>query len=123
MGITSGPSGATVIASVFNKPDIASWLKMLLTEEERKRVLQPLIDSKGWKRGNDRDSISKEYTFSDFNQAFGFMSRIALQAEKVNHHPEWSNVYNRVTITWSTHDFSGLTMKDIEMALFCDSAH
>jgi 4a-hydroxytetrahydrobiopterin dehydratase len=64
----------------------------------------------------DRDAISKTFSFKDFNQAFGFMTRTALYAEQVCHHPEWFNVYNRVEVTLSTHDVQGLSSNDFEMA-------
>merc|ERR1712227_848853 len=69
-----------------------------LTSEERVAQLEPLF-SKGWTKVQDRDAIYKEFIFKDFNQAFGFMTRIALKADKVDHHPEWFNVYNKVQIT------------------------
>ena len=65
-------------------------------------------------------SISRELVFSDFNEAFGFMSRVALLAEGRNHHPNWSNVYNRVSITLSTHDLGGLSDLDVELAAAID---
>ncbi|KAK5918266.1 hypothetical protein CgunFtcFv8_003045 [Champsocephalus gunnari] len=68
----------------------------------------------------DRDAIFKELHFKTFNQAFGFMSRVALQAEKMNHHPEWFNVYNKVQITLTTHDCGGLSKRDVKMATFID---
>ena len=67
-------------------------------------------------------AISREFVCRDFIQAFGFMTQIAMVSEKRNHHPEWSNVYQRVSITWTTHDADGLTMNDVEMAQFCDAA-
>ncbi|EIE89666.1 hypothetical protein G6F46_003017 [Rhizopus delemar] len=91
-----------------------------LTTEEREKKLSTLFES-GWKLVDDRDAIIKEYTFKDFNEAFGFMTRIALKADKMDHHPEWFNVYNRVQITLSTHDCQGLSIRDIELAKFCDS--
>lgn len=69
---------------------------------------------------NGRDAIYKEYLFSDFNQAFSFMSGVALVAEKMNHHPEWFNVYNKVQVTMSTHDVGGLSTKDIRMAKYME---
>ena len=69
----------------------------------------------------DRDAIKKSFTFGDFNEAFGFMTRVALRAEQLNHHPEWFNVYNKVTITLSTHDCQGLSERDITLANFIDS--
>ena len=68
----------------------------------------------------DQQSISRELMFSDFNEAFGFMSRVALLAESRNHHPNWSNVYNRVSITLSTHDLGGLSDLDVELAAAID---
>jgi len=76
----------------------------------------------GWRAVEGRDAIIREFRFHDFNAAFGFMSRVALYAEKHDHHPEWSNVYNRVTITLSTHDAGGVTDKDIALAHFIDQA-
>ena len=76
----------------------------------------------GWAAVDGRDAITKTFQFGDFNQAFGFMSRVALVAEKADHHPEWFNVYNRVEVTLSTHDAGGLTQKDIDLAAFMDSA-
>ena len=75
----------------------------------------------GWARAQgDRDAIARTYRFADFNAAFGFMTRVALKADKMDHHPEWSNVYNRVAITLTTHD--GVTALDIELARFMDEA-
>ncbi len=81
-----------------------------------------LADLPGWAEVDGRDAISKTFTFEDFNQAFGFMSRVALKAEAMNHHPEWFNVWNRVEVTLSTHDAGGLTELDIELARFMDAA-
>lgn len=71
----------------------------------------------GWTLASGRDAIMKTFLFQDFNAAFGFMTQCALLAEKLDHHPEWFNVYNRVEVTLSTHDADGLTQKDIELAL------
>src|SRR5215510_10469260 len=74
-----------------------------------------------WKRSSDRGGIlQREFVFQDFAQAFAFMTQVALVAEKRNHHPEWSNVYNRVQVTLTTHDVGGLSMNDIDMALLMD---
>ena len=75
----------------------------------------------GWEEVDGRDAISKSFAFGDFNEAFGFMGRVALAAERADHHPEWFNVYNRVEITLSTHDAGGLSRRDIELAKFIDS--
>lgn len=91
-----------------------------LSALERAQHIEPLVENK-WKIVEGRDAIEKEFTFADFNEAFSFMTAVALKAEVKCHHPEWFNVYNRVKITWSTHDCSGLSMKDVQMARFCDS--
>lgn len=70
----------------------------------------------GWVIDPDRDSIKKSFVFKDFSEAFGFMTRCALTAEKINHHPEWFNVWNKVDITLSTHDAGGLTELDLKLA-------
>ena len=84
-----------------------------LTAEARKAALAKLS---GWSEVAGRDAIQKKFIFKDFNQAFGFMTRVALVAEKLDHHPEWSNVYKTVDVTLSTHDAGGLTEKDIKLA-------
>lgn len=76
----------------------------------------------GWRAADGRDAIVKEFRFKDFNAAFGFMSRVALYAEKADHHPEWLNVYNRVDVTLATHDAGGVTDKDVALAHFMDQA-
>ncbi|XP_056586158.1 pterin-4-alpha-carbinolamine dehydratase 2-like isoform X1 [Triplophysa dalaica] len=90
-----------------------------LSPAEREQLLMDL-KATGWVEVEDRDALFKELHFKTFNQAFGFMSRVALQAEKMNHHPEWFNVYNKVQITLSTHDCGGLSKKDILLAKFID---
>ncbi|OUC39565.1 4a-hydroxytetrahydrobiopterin dehydratase [Trichinella nativa] len=98
-------------------------LPSLLNDQEREQHLNELI-GQGWKLQEKRDAIQKLFTFGDFNeqtpQAFGFMTQIALKAEKMNHHPEWFNVYNKVDITLSTHDCNGLSMKDITLGKFIE---
>ena len=81
-----------------------------------------LKNLEGWKEVDGRDAIQKTFTFKDFNEAFGFMTRVALKADQMDHHPEWFNVYNRVEVTLSTHDAGGLTMRDIKLANFMNSA-
>ncbi|MCH2548864.1 MAG: 4a-hydroxytetrahydrobiopterin dehydratase [Alphaproteobacteria bacterium] len=88
-----------------------------LSNEEQSNALKKL---NGWTKVNDREAIFKTFTFGDFNEAFGFMSRVALKAEQINHHPEWFNVWNRVSVTLSTHDANGLTVLDIDLAEFMD---
>ena len=70
----------------------------------------------GWTRVEGRDAIFRSYKFASFNEAFGFMSRVALAAEKLDHHPEWFNVYNKVDVTLATHDADGITELDIKLA-------
>ena len=71
---------------------------------------------------NHKDAIVKTFKFDDFNQAFGFMTRVALMADKLDHHPEWFNVYNRVEVLLTTHDAEGVTDLDVTLAKFMDSA-
>ena len=70
----------------------------------------------GWAAAEGRDAITRTFQFKDFNAAFGFMTRAALAAEKLDHHPEWFNVYNRVEVTLTTHDAGGLSQRDVELA-------
>jgi 4a-hydroxytetrahydrobiopterin dehydratase len=75
-----------------------------------------LKDLPGWREEASRDAIVKSFVFADFVEAFGFMTKAALVAERMDHHPEWSNVYKTVNVLLTTHDAGGLTMKDIELA-------
>jgi len=75
----------------------------------------------GWSAASEKDAIAKTFKFSDFNEAFGFMTRVALMADKLDHHPEWSNVYNRVEVLLTTHDADGVTELDVQLAKFMDS--
>ncbi len=88
-----------------------------LTDTERDEALAGL---EGWNRVEGRDAIAKTFEFKDFNAAFGFMTRAALVAEKMDHHPEWSNVYRMVDVVLSTHDAGGLTELDIRLARAMD---
>jgi 4a-hydroxytetrahydrobiopterin dehydratase len=74
----------------------------------------------GWSEVKGRDAITRQFEFSDFNEAFGFMARAALIAEKLDHHPEWFNVYNKVEVTLATHDAGGVTERDIKLAQAMD---
>ncbi len=89
-----------------------------LTGEGRTQALAKL---NGWAEVSGRDAIAKTFVFKDFNEAFGFMSRVALVAEKRDHHPEWKNVYKTVEVVLSTHDAGGLTQKDIALAEAMDA--
>lgn len=81
---------------------------------------QALASLTGWSEAKASDAIEKTFRFKDFSEAFGFMARAALVAEKMDHHPEWSNVYKTVQVTLSTHDAGGLTEKDIALARAMD---
>jgi len=92
-----------------------------LSDDERKAVLAKLSD---WEYDGERDAISRSFKFSDFTEAFAFMTRVALHAEKADHHPEWFNVYNRVDITLTTHDAGdsgGLSERDVKLAQVIES--
>jgi 4a-hydroxytetrahydrobiopterin dehydratase len=88
-----------------------------LTGEARTATLAKLD---GWSEAQGRDAIAKTFVFRDFNAAFGFMARVALVAEKMDHHPEWRNVYKTVEVTLSTHDAGGLTERDTKLAAAMD---
>ncbi len=86
-----------------------------LSPDDRSEHLKPLLTT-GWEMVEGRDAIKKQFQFKNFVDAFGFMSRCALWAEKLNHHPEWFNVYKTVDVTLSTHDVGGLSELDIKLA-------
>ena len=90
-----------------------------LAAAERKAALASL---KAWRKTRGRDAIERSIRFADFNAAFGFMARVALAAEKQDHHPEWFNVYDRVDIVLSTHDAGGLSARDVTLAKTIDAA-
>lgn len=85
----------------------------------RQAALAELVE---WTALEDRDAITRTFKFKTFNAAFGFMTRAALKAERMNHHPEWFNVYNRVEVTLTTHDCGGLSELDVTLAKFMDKA-
>lgn len=89
-----------------------------LDESARNTALEEL---EGWELLRGRDAIKKVFTFRNFSEAWGFMSRVALKAEEMNHHPEWFNVYRTVEVTLSTHDVGGLSELDVKMARFCNT--
>jgi 4a-hydroxytetrahydrobiopterin dehydratase len=88
-----------------------------LTPRTRAAALKKLSK---WQSVDGRDAITRKFAFKDFNAAFGFMTRVALLADKMDHHPEWFNVYNKVDVTLSTHDAGGVTQNDIDMAKAMD---
>jgi len=88
-----------------------------LTIEDLKTALKRLPD---WELAREREAIRRRFTFVDFDAAFAFVTRAALMAAKMDHHPEWSNVYNRVDVTLATHDAGGVTQKDIDLAAAMD---
>lgn len=87
---------------------------------QRIGAAKALAQLEGWTEAVGRDAIAKSFRFADFNTAFGFMARVALRAEQMDHHPEWFNVYNRVVVDLTTHDASGITTKDVELAKLLD---
>lgn len=91
--------------------------------ETRLDVAETLKDLPAWRtHDGDRPAITRTLKFADFNAAFGFMTRVAMMADKMDHHPEWSNVYDRVEILLTTHDADGVTDKDVTLARFIDGA-
>lgn len=89
-----------------------------LDPTDRANALKPLA---GWTEANGRDAIEKTFQFTDFKQAFAFMTQVALKAEQMDHHPEWFNVYNKVSITLTSHDAGGITQRDIDLASYMDA--
>lgn len=92
----------------------------ILTESDRATQLAPLLEN-GWVQLEGRDAIARSYHFKSFVRAFGWMTQVALWAEKLNHHPEWTNVYNRVDVVLTTHDVGGLSALDIRLAQKMDA--
>ncbi len=90
-----------------------------LQGEARAGALAPL-KAAGWAEVEGRDAIAKSFEFKDFVGAFGWMTKVAIHAEKMNHHPEWSNTYNRVEVTLTSHDAGGLTERDMRLAAIMD---
>jgi 4a-hydroxytetrahydrobiopterin dehydratase len=80
-----------------------------------------LLELQGWQKNEDATAIHRSFKFTDFNEAFGFMTRVAIKAQEMDHHPEWSNVYSKVEITLTTHEAKGLTSRDATLARFIDS--
>lgn len=91
-----------------------------LSQADRSVMLLKLLE---WRELTDREALFRSFRFTDFNAAFGFMTRVALAAERMNHHPEWFNVYNRVDITLMTHDCKGLSENDVRLARAIDAIY
>ena len=98
------------------------WGRCMAEKLEGTARQEALGSLAGWREVEGRNAIAKTFQFKSFNQAWGFMSRVALKAEQMNHHPEWFNVYNRVEVTLATHDAGGLTELDVTLARFMDRA-
>lgn len=92
-----------------------------LTDSERSALIAPLVKA-GWSHDRDRDALRKTFIFNNFIEAFGWMAQMAIWAEKLNHHPEWCNVYKTVEVTLTTHDAGGLTELDAKLADFMEKA-
>ncbi|MGT2469382.1 4a-hydroxytetrahydrobiopterin dehydratase [Paraburkholderia terrae] len=93
-----------------------TMIEKLSSEQRATQIAQ--LD--GWQNVEGRDAIKRQFKFADFNEAFGFMTRVAIKAQEMDHHPEWFNVYSNVEITLSTHDANGITERDIRLARFID---
>ena len=86
-------------------------------------IIKKFEEFEGWERTNDgRQAFQKTFKFSDFKQAFSFMTSVAMKAEQINHHPEWENIFNKVKIILTTHDLGGISKLDYEIALFADNS-
>ena len=95
-------------------------MKDALTDAERAAEI-PLLLAKGWRLATGRDALEKEFKFKTFVDAFGWMTKVAIVAEKYDHHPEWFNVYNRVEVVLTSHDISGLSARDVKLARKMDA--
>jgi 4a-hydroxytetrahydrobiopterin dehydratase len=109
---------ARICHSVFIKREIT----MAKPKLDRSDIESALVSHDGWALGDDSGSITKTFKFKSFPKAFAFMSEIAIVAEKMNHHPEWFNVYNRVEVKLTTHDSGGVTELDLQLAAAMDAA-
>lgn len=114
---------AKAVSVQYTAKRMASKRGPLLAGEERETKLNPLLSASWALDESGRDAIKKEFLFKNFNQAFGFMTQVALRAEKMDHHPEWFNVYNKVQITLSSHDVNGLSERDVKLATFIDNCY
>jgi 4a-hydroxytetrahydrobiopterin dehydratase len=111
--LTAAPRAASVITKAYRTVEVGVAMVEKLNGEARQQALAELS---GWSEIEGRDAIQRSFKFKTFNEAWGFMSRVALAAETLNHHPEWFNVYNRVDIVLSTHDCGGLSELDVKLA-------
>ena len=100
---------------------LSTLIPKRLDGNERNNALNYFKQNIWLMKDDKRDAVSKTFIFPTFVEAWGFMSKIALKAEKMDHHPEWFNVYNRVDITLSTHDCKGLSQRDLDLATFIDN--
>ena len=119
--VSSGDDRRAGTAYIRSRVTMMKGVEMAakLTDAERDAFLGANPD---WRPVDGRDAVARHFQFGDFNEAFGFMTRVALAAEKADHHPEWFNVYNKVEITLSTHDAGGLSERDVALAGFIDRA-
>ena len=93
-------------------------MSKILQQDEKQKILESL---EGWRLLDDLDALAKSFVFKNFNAAFSWMTSVALKAEKIDHHPEWFNVYNRVDVILTTHSAGGISELDVEMAKFMDT--
>uniref|UniRef100_A0A7S1BA70 4a-hydroxytetrahydrobiopterin dehydratase n=1 Tax=Corethron hystrix TaxID=216773 RepID=A0A7S1BA70_9STRA len=118
--------GNSIKERALTKLDTISSSFSSLSGAERERAIQSLVNKsenfpfRPWHQEEGRDALLKTFEFADFSQAFSFMTRAALLAEKMDHHPEWSNVYNLVEVTLTTHSLGGISKKDVKMANLLD---
>ena len=94
----------------------SNHVRTMITKLFESQVMEALENLPGWDKTREGKAIHKRFEFKDFNDAWGFMNDVAVMAEKMNHHPDWSNIYNAVDITLTTHDVGGITYRDIELA-------
>lgn len=102
---------------------MSSYSKHIFQTSEEKEDSLNSVAKSNWNKSNDRDAIKKEFAFKNFVQAFSFMTAVALEAEKIDHHPEWSNVYNNVDITLTSHFCNGVSQLDIKLAKIIDDIY